>query len=104
MVDPQRSVISPSEFKLNGSFHYIYAGAKQSSVIGSDKLLSFSGSVQINADGYNRAQISINQGEKTLVSVMGALVGTDLQVKIPGQDLKYEGKLVESIRASCFLK
>jgi hypothetical protein len=35
---------------------------------------------------------------------MGAIVGTDLQVKLPVQGLFYQGKIVQQINASCFVK
>ncbi|HND84734.1 MAG TPA: hypothetical protein PLU50_02965 [Pseudobdellovibrionaceae bacterium] len=104
MIDPQHSFVTPSEFELSGSFTYIYGGAKQSSVAASDELVSFSGSAQINPDGYSRGVLNIRRGNQVIVNVMGAIVGTDLEVKLPVQGLFYKGKIVQQINASCFVK
>jgi hypothetical protein len=105
MADPQHSMAMPDEFKLNGSFTYLYMGAKSSNVTGSDELLSFSGSASINADGYSTGILVLRRGNQELVHVMAPIGGgSDLQVKIPGQGMKYKGKIVEQIQAYCYVK
>lgn len=104
MVDPQHSMVTPSAFKQSGSFNYLYGGAKQSSISASDDLVSFSGSAQINADGYSNGTLNISHGNQQIVNVMGAIVGTDLQVQVPVQGMNYQGKIVQQINASCFVQ
>jgi hypothetical protein len=104
MANPQHSMVSPAEFKKEGSFTYLYYNAKRSNITGSDELLSFDGSAQIGADGHSTGMLILRRGDQVLVHVMGPVVGEDLQVQIPGQGLKYQGKIVEQIQAYCFVQ